>query len=157
MNVQICHKTLTAYVCLVLTFTRWNMELSSSCTSSERLWTSWKLSLWRRWTGHRRRGCAACRRGCVWVYKAERGANVKSDSGSKFLLALLAFTQEATEINVKYFPSKLVVTIKYQNVFQIWHNKQMRKVKLLSCKNSGAFNCQHFISTLTMTDVGFCS
>ena len=45
--------------------------------------------------------------------------NFKSDSGSKFILALLAFTQEATEINIKYFQSKLMVNIKYQNVFQI--------------------------------------
>lgn len=47
------------------------------------------------------------------------GDNVKSDSGSKFILALLAFTQEATEINIKYFQSKPVVNIKYQNMFQI--------------------------------------
>lgn len=51
--------------------------------------------------------------------KQKGGDNVKSDSGSKFILTLLAFTQEATEINVKYFQSKLVVTIKYQNVFPI--------------------------------------
>jgi hypothetical protein len=51
--------------------------------------------------------------------KQKEGDNVKSDSGSIFILALLAFTQEATEINIKYFQSKLVVNIKYQNVFQI--------------------------------------
>ena len=45
--------------------------------------------------------------------------NVKSDSASNFLLALLTFTHEATEINVKYFQSKFVVNIKNQNVFQI--------------------------------------
>ena len=52
------------------------------------------------------------------VYK-KKGDNVKSYSGGKFILALLAFTQEATEINIKYFQSKLMVNIKYQNMFQI--------------------------------------
>lgn len=45
--------------------------------------------------------------------------NVKSDSESKFIVALLAFIQEATEINIKCFQGKLVVNIKYQNMLQI--------------------------------------
>lgn len=51
--------------------------------------------------------------------KQKDGDNVKSDSGSKFILALMAFTQEATEINMKYFQRKLMVNIKYQNMFQM--------------------------------------
>lgn len=47
------------------------------------------------------------------------GDNVKSDCASKLFLALLAFTQEATEVHVKYFHSKPLVNIKNQNVFQI--------------------------------------
>jgi hypothetical protein len=51
--------------------------------------------------------------------KQKGGDNVKSNSAGKFILALRIFTQEATEINVKYFQSKIVVNIKNQNVFQI--------------------------------------
>lgn len=63
--------------------------------------------------------CSEQERLCVGLQSRKGEINVKSDSGSKFILALLAFTQDATEINVKYFQGKLVVTIKYQNVFQI--------------------------------------
>lgn len=71
---------------------------------------NWALEVWM---------CSVLERLCVGLQKQKGGDNVKSDSGSKFILALLAFTQEATEINIKYFQSKLVVNMKYQNVFQI--------------------------------------
>lgn len=111
---------------------------------------NWALEVWM---------CSVQERQRVGL-QSRKGEIIKSDSASKYMLALPVFTQDDTESNVKcskYKKSKLFF-FRYDSTWKDVKNRQfLKRNYILSSMNSGAFNCQLFISAVIMTVLQLCS